>query len=50
MEFKFTNIDPENCSLDELEKEVQRLEDLGDFYETKQLALILLILAIFKGN
>lgn len=39
MEFKFTNIDPENCSIDELEKEVQRLEDLGDFYETKQLAL-----------
>ena len=39
MEFKFTNIDPNNCSIEDLEKEVQRLYDLGDFYETKQLAL-----------
>ena len=39
-QYKFSTIsDPENCPLEELEKEVSRLEKLGDFYETKQLAL-----------
>ncbi len=38
--YKFTKIeDPENCPIEELEKEVERLNTLGDFYETKQLAL-----------
>ena len=37
--YKFTNIDPETCSIEELEKEVERLNVLGEFYETKQLAL-----------
>ena len=38
--YKFSTIqDPENCPIEDLEKEVNRLEKLGDFYETKQLAL-----------
>ena len=38
--FKFIQIqDPENCSIEELEKEVTRIETLGNFFETKQLAL-----------
>jgi phage terminase Nu1 subunit (DNA packaging protein) len=37
--YKFCQIDPNNCTVEELEEEVERLKNLGDFYETKQLAL-----------
>ena len=38
--FKFIQIqDPESCSIEDLENEVTRLETLGNFFETKQLAL-----------
>ena len=38
--YKFCQIDPNNCTVEELEEEVERLKNLGDFYETKQLGLI----------
>ena len=39
MSEKFSNIDPYNCTIEEGEAEVKRLEALTGFYETKQLAL-----------
>ena len=39
-QYKFVQIEnPETCSIEDLEKEVNRLEVLGNFFETKQLAL-----------
>jgi hypothetical protein len=32
---KFSNIDPYNCTIEEGEAEVKRLEALTGFYETK---------------
>ena len=49
-ERKFTNIDPETCSIEELEKEVQRLYDLGEYYETKQLALKKFINSVYGAT
>lgn len=38
--YKYSTIqDPYNCPIDELEKEVSRLTNLVDYFETKQLAL-----------
>ena len=49
-QYKFTNIDPENCSLEELEQEVKRLSILGDFFETKQLALKKFINSVYGAT
>lgn len=39
-QYKFVQIEnPETCPIEDLEKEVNRLEVLGNFFETKQLAL-----------
>jgi hypothetical protein len=35
MSEKFSNIDPYNCTIEEGEEEVKRLEALTGFYETK---------------
>ena len=48
--YKFTQIDPQNCSIEELEKEVQRLSELGDYYETKQLALKKFINSVYGAT
>jgi hypothetical protein len=51
MEYKFSNIkDPENCPIEELEKEVERLDQLGNFYETKQLALKKFINSVYGAT
>lgn len=47
---KFTNIDPNNCTIEELEAEVQRLFDLGEYYETKQLALKKFINSVYGAT
>lgn len=50
-QYKFVQIqDPENCPIDELEKEVDRLSVLGDFYETKQLALKKFINSVYGAT
>mgnify|MGYP004567320817 CR=1 FL=1 len=48
--YKFCQIDPENCSIEELENEVERLKNLGDFYETKQLALKKFINSVYGAT
>ena len=48
--YKFCQVDPENCSIEELEKEVERLKNLGDFYETKQLALKKFINSVYGAT
>ena len=48
--YKFTQIDPYNCPIEELEKEVQRLLELGDYYETKQLALKKFINSVYGAT
>lgn len=49
--YKFSQIeDPENCDIDELEFEVERLKNLGDFYETKQLALKKFINSVYGAT
>lgn len=35
-EYKYAKVDPENCSIEELENEVKRLQDLVDYYDAKQ--------------
>lgn len=48
---KFTQItDPENCPIEDLEKEVQRLFELGEYYETKQLALKKFINSVYGAT
>lgn len=50
-EYKFNQIqDPENCPIDQLEAEVKRLKVLGDFYETKQLALKKFINSVYGAT
>lgn len=49
-EYKFCKVDPEKCSIEELEKEVERLKNLGDFYETKQLALKKFINSVYGAT
>lgn len=50
-QYKFAQIqDPENCSIEELEKEVTRLETLGNFFETKQLALKKFINSVYGAT
>lgn len=49
--YKFSNIeDPETCPIEELEKEVERLYNLGNFYETKQLALKKFINSVYGAT
>lgn len=49
--YKFVQIeDPNTCSIYELEKEVERLKNLGDFYETKQLALKKFINSVYGAT
>lgn len=49
--YKFSQIqDPENCDIDDLEFEVERLKNLGDFYETKQLALKKFINSVYGAT
>lgn len=50
-QYKFVQIeDPNTCPLDELEYEVERLKNLGDFYETKQLALKKFINSVYGAT
>lgn len=50
-QYKFVQIeDPETCPIEELEKEVERLKNLGDFYETKQLALKKFINSVYGAT
>ena len=50
-QYKFVQIqDPKNCPINELEKEVERLSVLGDFYETKQLALKKFINSVYGAT
>lgn len=44
---RFSKIDPHTCTIPELEAEVERLKELTDFYESKQLALKLFINAAY---
>lgn len=44
---KFSKIDPHTCTIQELKYEVERLKELTDFYESKQLALKLFINAAY---
>ena len=48
--YKFCQIDPNNCTVEELEEEVERLKNLGDFYETKQLALKKFINSVYGAT
>lgn len=48
--YKFCQIDPNNCTIEELEEEVERLKNLGDFYETKQLALKKFINSVYGAT
>lgn len=48
--YKFCQIDPNNCTVEELEEEVERLKKLGDFYETKQLALKKFINSVYGAT
>lgn len=41
---------PETCPIEDLEKEVERLKNLGDFYETKQLALKKFINSVYGAT
>lgn len=48
MDKKFSKIeDPQNCSIEELSKEVSRLKDLTEYYEGKQLALKIFLNSIY---
>lgn len=50
-EYKFSQIqDPENCPIEILQKEVQRLFELGEYYETKQLALKKFINSVYGAT
>lgn len=50
-EYKFANIkEPETCPIEDLEKEVERLRVLGEFYETKQLALKKFINSVYGAT
>lgn len=50
-QYKFVQIEnPETCPIEELEKEVERLKNLGDFYETKQLALKKFINSVYGAT
>lgn len=49
--YKFAQIEnPETCPIEELEKEVERLKNLGDFFETKQLALKKFINSVYGAT
>jgi hypothetical protein len=47
MEFKLTKIDPYNCTLDELEKEIERLSDLKDEYKNKEQSIKIYLNSIY---
>ena len=47
---KFSNIDPYNCTIEEGEAEVKRLDALTGFYETKQLALKKFINSVYGAT
>lgn len=50
-EYKFAQIkDPETCPIEELEAEVDRLGKLGDYYETKQLAIKKFINSVYGAT
>ena len=50
-QYKFVQIEnPETCPIEVLEKEVERLKNLGDFYETKQLALKKFINSVYGAT
>lgn len=50
-QYKFVQIDdPNTCPIEDLEKEVIRLKNLGDFYETKQLALKKFINSVYGAT
>lgn len=49
-EYKFAQVDPNTCSIEELEKEVNRLNELGDYYETKQLAIKKFINSVYGAT
>ena len=47
---KFVDIDPETCSMEELHKEILKLQNLSGFYETKQLALKKFINSVYGAT
>lgn len=50
-EYKFAEIkDPENCPIEELETEVNRLGNLVEYYETKQLAIKKFINSVYGAT
>lgn len=50
-EYKFAQIkDPENCPIEELDAEVDRLGKLVDYYETKQLAIKKFINSVYGAT
>lgn len=51
IELKFSNLtDPYNCPIEELKEEVERLETLVGFYETKQLAIKKFINSVYGAT
>jgi DNA polymerase elongation subunit (family B) len=47
MEFKLTNIDPYNCSTEELEKEIQKLNSIKEEYAGREQAIKVFINSIY---
>lgn len=46
----FIEVDPEKCSLDELKNEMDRLEKLTEFFESKQMAIKLFINSVYGAT
>lgn len=50
MEFEFTKIDPENCSIEELKSEIKRLENLRDEYNGIQHSIKIFINSVYGAT
>lgn len=46
----FVQVDPKTCSIEDLKKEVARLYDLTEFYESKQLAIKLFLNSVYGAT
>jgi len=50
IKFELTNIDPHNCTTDELKAEIKRLEDLKDEYNGKQHSIKIFINSVYGAT